>query len=49
VGVRAAGLSTPVASLADLSTVANQTGALAQAAAAGTYLGRMAANLNANL
>jgi hypothetical protein len=48
VGDRAAGLSTPVASLTDLSAVAGQTGTLAQASAASTYLGRMAANLNAN-
>ncbi len=48
-GLRAALLGTPIASMADLSTATLVTGALAQAQAATSYLGRMAANLTANL
>jgi hypothetical protein len=48
VGGRAAGLSTPVSTMTDLASAATQTGQLAQAATAGAYLGRMAANLSAN-
>jgi hypothetical protein len=48
VGGRAAGLSTPVATMTDLASAATQTGRLAQGAAASAYLGRMAANLAAN-
>ena len=49
VGTRAAAAGTPVASIADLGIATNAAAALAQAASAGGYLGRMAANLGANL
>lgn len=49
IGGRAARLSTPVASMADISGAVTQTGQLAQASIAYAYLGRMAANLTANL
>ena len=49
VASRAAALPTPIASMADLATAAAQTGTLAQGVAAVGFLGRMAANLTANL
>lgn len=48
-GARAATAGTPVASISDLDAVTTAAGTLAQAVSAGGYLGRMAANLGANL
>lgn len=49
VSTRANAAGAPVASMADLSTAAAQTGVVAQGAMALGYLGRVAANLTANL